>query len=66
MFVWSFLSGKEAIFNYLQDCLVTLALFRKNCLFSRTYVISLVVEEYLFLLSFSIVALLSLNNLFEM
>ena len=36
--------------------LVTLALFSKNCSFSRTYVVSLVIEEYLFLLMFSIVA----------
>ena len=38
----------------------------KNCSISRTYVVSLVVEEYLFLLSFSIVFRLSLNKLFEM
>ena len=39
--------------------------FSKNGLFGTTYVVSSVVEKYFFLLSFSIVALLNLNKLFE-
>ena len=40
--------------------------FSKNCLFSRTHVVSLVVAEYLFLLVYSIVALSRLNKLFDL